>query len=110
MSLGERIRDRRKMLRMSQAYLGDKLGVTKSCVSSWEVDRTVPDVVMIERLAEVLEIPADTLLGYDVPEEEKKPEPVGVTSERAELIVLCAQLKDSDVSVVLAVARRLVCG
>lgn len=52
---GDRIRERRTVLRYSQRSLGEKLGVSGPAVSQWENDQTFPEEHLWSKLAEVLE-------------------------------------------------------
>lgn len=53
MSLGEKISALRKGKSMTQAELGETLGVTYQAVSKWERDESLPDFEMISRLAKL---------------------------------------------------------
>lgn len=46
----------------TQTQIAKKLGVVPSCVTQWESGVRKPDIVMLKRLAEVLECTADELL------------------------------------------------
>lgn len=70
---GEFIYQKRKSLGLTQEELGRKVGVTNKAVSKWEVGETLPDVMMLEPLAQVLQITVDELLTHtDKKEVEKK--------------------------------------
>lgn len=70
---GEFIYQKRKALGLTQDELGRRLGVTNKAVSKWEVGETLPDVTIIRKLAEVLEVTVDELLTQtNVKEEQKK--------------------------------------
>lgn len=60
--LGERIKERRKALGMTQAQLADRLHVTNKAVSKWETEDANPDISLLPALCEVLQISADELL------------------------------------------------
>lgn len=47
---------------MTQLELAEKMGVTDKAVSKWERDLSFPDVGSIPKLAELLNVSADTLL------------------------------------------------
>lgn len=67
--VGENIKNRRKALGMSQCQLADKLGVSDKTVSSWEINRTEPSMVMLEKMCEVLRCKKTDIIGkseYDV--------------------------------------------
>ncbi len=68
--LNENIRNLRKQKGYSQETLAQELNVVRQTVSKWEKGYSVPDAVMLERIAEVLEVSVSDLLG-----EETRPEP-----------------------------------
>lgn len=65
--IGERIREARRAKHLSQAALGEKVGVSFQAVSSWETGKFVPDTKRLAALAEALDISMDALF----PEGEK---------------------------------------
>ena len=65
MSVGSQIKQRRTELNMSQETLAEKIGVSRSAISNWEIERNYPDLQLIVSLSDVLEIPLDTLLKGD---------------------------------------------
>lgn len=46
----------------TQKQIADSLGVSPNCVTQWESGVRKPDVVMLKKLAELLECTADDLL------------------------------------------------
>lgn len=52
--------------RLSQQELADKLHVSRKTISSWEVNRTEPNMGNIEDLARILGCRKSTLLGGEV--------------------------------------------
>ena len=54
----------RKDLGMTQEALADKLGITFQAVSKWETGQTIPDTVLLPKLAQTLNVSVDKLLGY----------------------------------------------
>ena len=78
-TLGQNIADRRKLLRMTQEDLADKLNITAQAVSKWENDISVPDLSLLVALADLFEVSLDELVrnkGEEtklVPEEVRKP-------------------------------------
>ncbi len=65
MNLGNRISKLRKSKKLTQQQLADKLFVTDKTISSWEANRTEPNLEMIIRLGEILESSAGYLLYGD---------------------------------------------
>ena len=65
MSVGSQIKQRRIELNMSQEALAEKIGVSRSAISNWEIERNYPDLQVIVSLSDILDIPLDTLLKGD---------------------------------------------
>lgn len=63
--LGERIKERRKAMGLTQAQLGDIVGVARSTVCSWEKNVFMPDIEMVRDIARALNTRAAYLLEYD---------------------------------------------
>lgn len=62
LAVGKQIADLRKAKRLTQADLGERLGVTFQAVSKWERGEALPDTAILPDLAAVLETTADNLL------------------------------------------------
>lgn len=63
--LSNRIREIRVARKLSQVDLARLLGVTKQSVSNWENDNIQPSIDMLSKISDVLNVPADYLLGRD---------------------------------------------
>ncbi len=61
MSLGKFISKRRKLMRLTQEELADKVGVSKSAIAKWETDGGLPDRDNLKRLSEVMNVSVDDL-------------------------------------------------
>ena len=61
--LHENIKIIRKSRGLSQEELAVKLNVVRQTISKWEKGYSVPDVEMLTKLADVLEVPVSQLLG-----------------------------------------------
>ena len=61
-SLGVLIAELRKEKGMTQAQLGEQMGVTDKAVSKWERDLSYPDIGSVPKLAEVLGVTVDQLM------------------------------------------------
>lgn len=61
-AVGNQIAALRKQKGLTQAELGDRLGVTFQAVSKWERGETLPDTVLLPGLANILETSVDLLL------------------------------------------------
>ena len=64
MTIGESIRYHRKRLKLTQAELADRLGVTPQAVSKWESGVGLPDITMAAPLARALGTTTDELLRF----------------------------------------------
>ena len=61
-TIGDRIKQKRKELGLTQAELGQKLNVTDRAVSKWEQNEGNPDMSLIAPLANVLGVTLDYLI------------------------------------------------
>lgn len=68
-SFAEILRKYRLQSGLSQQELANRIFVERSSVASWETGRRIPDVTMILRIAEALNMPADVLLEQAVSSE-----------------------------------------
>ena len=60
---GEKIRNARKALGLTQRQLADRLGVSNTSISNWEKGLSRPDVDMIQKLCEVLRLQPNDFYG-----------------------------------------------
>lgn len=69
--LSDNIKTLRKARGFSQEELAARVHVVRQTVSKWEKGLSVPDAELLQRLADVLEVPVQQLLGAQVqtPEE-----------------------------------------
>ena len=63
MTIGERIKDFRKIRNMTQNDLADEMGVSVQAVSKWETEKSAPDISLLAPLSTALGVSTDTLLG-----------------------------------------------
>lgn len=63
MELGNRIRERRQEMRMSQEAVAKKAGISANTVSRIEGGQTAMSIEIFVKLAEILETDADALIG-----------------------------------------------
>lgn len=67
--IGKNIRTLRMQKNMTQDMFAEKLFVTRQTVSNYETGRSRPDIEMVIRIAEVLEVDANTVLyGPPIPQ------------------------------------------
>lgn len=62
-TLGARIAEHRKKHNLTQEEFSDLLGVTAQAVSKWENDASCPDIMLLPKISEILEISIDELMG-----------------------------------------------
>ena len=74
MTVGEKILYYRKAAGLSQEELGQRLLVSRQTVSLWEMDKTLPTIDNLMRLAEIFSITTDDILGAGEPAVETPPE------------------------------------
>ena len=67
MTMGEIILNKRKELGLTQSELASKLNVTDKAVSKWERNASCPDIGTIPKLAEVLGVDVNELMGSTAP-------------------------------------------
>lgn len=68
--LGDNIKTVRKNRGLTQEELAIKLSVVRQTVSKWEKGFSVPDAVMLQKIADVLEVDVKQLLGANVEAEQ----------------------------------------
>lgn len=94
MSIGKNIAAFRKAKGMTQAELGEMLGVSNQAVSKWEAEATMPDVMLLPEIAKVLDVTLEELYNgrEEVPEQPTQPpessqdQPTATSTEKR---VLC---------------------
>ena len=62
MSIGEKIRQARKEKGIGQEALAEQLGLSVQAVSKWECNLSCPDITLLPRIADYLEVTLDHLL------------------------------------------------
>lgn len=62
MTIGERIKYYRLQNQMTQEKLAAELNISFQAVSKWERNKSLPDVTIVPRLAEILNVTCDALL------------------------------------------------
>ena len=62
MNIGDKIMYQRRLQKMTQADLADKVGVSSKTLQNWELGKYIPKLEDINTVAEVLNIPISELL------------------------------------------------
>ena len=69
--IGTIIRNHRIAQGLTQEELGAKVFVSKQAVSKWETGKTLPDIEIVRKLCDILEINKDEILGGSIEETKK---------------------------------------
>ncbi len=72
--LNQNIKDFRKKKGYTQETLAQELNVVRQTVSKWEKGYSVPDAVMLEKIADLLEVSVSDLLGDSIDVSEDTPD------------------------------------
>ncbi|EGP4987366.1 TPA: helix-turn-helix transcriptional regulator [Enterococcus faecium] len=64
LSLSKNVANLRKKKGVTQETLAEFIGVTKASVSKWETGQSMPDVLILPKLASFFDVSVDELLGY----------------------------------------------
>lgn len=72
MKIGQKIKSRREALKLSQEELAQRLNVTRSAISNWEIDRNYPDLQTLVHLSMELDMSLDELMIKEEKEEKRK--------------------------------------
>ena len=63
MKLGQTIAKLRKQNNMTQAEVAEALHISYQAVSKWERDESLPDITLLQSIAELFQVSVDKLLG-----------------------------------------------
>lgn len=77
MSIGKNIAKYRKALGLTQEELGVKLGVTNQAVSKWEMEVSMPDIMLLPEIVTALDVSFEDIYGI-----EKGAEKVSVSADK----------------------------
>lgn len=69
--IGSIIRNHRISRGLTQEELGNMVFVSKQAVSKWETGKTLPDIEMVRKLCDILQIDKDEILGGSIEETKK---------------------------------------
>lgn len=65
MEIGQKLKEKRTARGLSQEALAEKIGVSRQTISSWENDRSYPDIGSILKLSDLYDVSLDELLKED---------------------------------------------
>lgn len=102
-----KLQEIREQKNIMQKDLAEKLNKTRACISSWETNKTEPDLQSLISLANILEVSTDYLLGRtnDVGLVEVQHE---LTHDQQELLSLYNQMSFQDKNQLIGFAKALV--
>lgn len=92
-----RIKELRTRHGMNQARLSNIIGVTRSTVSMWEINKSQPDSDMLIRLADLFGVSVDCILMHDTLSFSQKEKPVeidGLADDERRLLDLFRRLNE----------------
>ena len=69
-SIGKFIQEQRKLKKLTQEELAEKLGITKNAVSKWERGLCLMDMSLLKPLSEILEVSVNDILAGEIIENE----------------------------------------
>lgn len=70
--IGNKIRELRKSMHMTQEQLADAAGVSFQAVSKWENCIALPDITLVPLLANIFKVTIDELFDYSNAEMQKE--------------------------------------
>lgn len=101
--LGNRIRDRRQEIKMSQEKVAEQAGISTNTVSRIEGGQSAMSIDIFIRIVQVLGVDANELLGVDSPVE-------GESGQYRKIFCRIRHLKQCEQAVVLQTMETLVDG
>lgn len=66
MNIGTKINEYRRRKGATQEDLANYTGVSTAAVSKWETDASLPDITLLPKIAEFLEVSIDLLMGFEI--------------------------------------------
>ncbi|MDY2696325.1 MAG: helix-turn-helix transcriptional regulator, partial [Eubacteriales bacterium] len=72
--IGNNIKELRKINKMTQSDLAEKLNYSNKAVSRWESGEVIPDVQTLNNICEIFEVPIESIFKEQLPTEKVKKE------------------------------------
>lgn len=85
-TIGHRLRSARQVVGLTQDQLAERLGVAKTTVSAWELNKTMPEVAKLPMLREQIKVSLDTLICGPEPSGGVREAPPPYVSEQQQLL------------------------
>lgn len=101
MSFGRNLERIRKDHRISQARLGELLGLTQQMISSYEKEMSSPNIEVLVRIADFFNVSLDTLVGHTPPAPDEN-------SSEIRLVHYFHELTSSDKEKCITIIRTLI--
>ena len=70
MTIGEKIKEARIGIGLSQEELAEKLNVSRSAIAKWEADKGVPDIENLKSISKLLNVSLDFLVDENLDSED----------------------------------------
>ena len=65
MEIGQKLKDKRTAMGLSQEQLAEQLGMTRQTIANWEKGKTYPDISAVLRISDLYNVSLDELLKED---------------------------------------------
>lgn len=95
MSFGERMKYYRKALNLTQQELAQRLNVTNQTISSWEINRTEPNMGTVAKISDILGCGVDDLVG------EVHPAHTETKNAREDFVLKRYRIASEDIKIVV---------
>lgn len=105
-TLGSRIAELRKKKGYTQEEFSQLLGVTAQAVSKWENDNSCPDIMLLPKIAKLLDTSTDELLSGTAPEKPEKAKSVDLSNLNLKIKVTGEGKKPVNVSLPLNTVKK----
>lgn len=89
-NFSNRLKEERKRQNMTQQDLADQLHISRTSISNWEVGRNYPDLEVLVRLSEVLNLSLDHLLKEDIDMVEDYSQKIKTSKKKSTIIKVLA--------------------
>lgn len=108
MNIGQRIKARRKELKLSAEELGQRLGKDRSTVYRYENgDIENLPLPLLEPIAEALETTPAQLMGWDIEEKKKPAKDSGLSAEQKAIIEFAKTVPQDKAAMILRVIKSI---
>ncbi|MGE5590997.1 MAG: helix-turn-helix domain-containing protein [Bacillota bacterium] len=108
-TLGEKIKELRERLGLSQRELAARLNLGSGTIANYETGNRSPDYQTLQRLADLFSVSTDYLLGRtdDPTPPGAKPKPAQHTNEEFRAFLRGRRLSERDIELILQLEERM---